>query len=77
MDEGVRSYFGKTADGSLMCTACNFVNKYTNNMRSHVESKHYSPGYKCQFCGRSFQIMKSCRFHEKKCGWTAIYGKNE
>eukprot|EP00093_Oithona_nana_P011683 11683.XXX_701324_705092_1 [CDS] Oithona nana genome sequencing. len=39
---------------------------YPNNLRSHIESKHYSPGYKCQFCGRLFKIMKSCRWHEKK-----------
>ena len=68
LDAGIRSYFGRTAEGSLSCTGCDYVNMYPNNLRSHIESKHYSPGYKCQFCGRLFKIMKSCRWHEKKCG---------
>ena len=36
-------------------------------MRAHVESKHYTPGYPCKYCGRIFKISKTRWTHYRKC----------
>ena len=56
-------------DGKFYCKTCGFVEKHTSNMRAHIESKHYSPGYNCPHCGRIFKISNTLRRHLKlqKC----------
>jgi len=68
MDDGIRAYFGlRNSIGMHSCRGCEFVCKYTSNLRAHVESKHYSPGYLCRRCGQYFKIKNSHFAHEKTC----------
>ena len=66
-NEEVKSYFYRSADGLYRCKSCNKTEKYRPNMRYHVESKHYSPGYSCHICGKTFQTYGSVKRHEKIC----------
>ena len=70
-DEKIRAYIGKAPSEpgryNYMCNACGFVDKCHGNLRVHVESKHYSPGYNCRYCGREFKIRASYKRHEKGC----------
>ena len=66
-NDQVRDYFGRTNDGSFICKACGKTQKSYSNMRQHVESKHYSPGYTCENCGKIFQAIQSYNKHQKKC----------
>jgi len=66
-DRIIKQYFGKSPEGLYRCNACGQVQKHQSNLRAHVESKHYSPGYPCPSCGRVFKLRNSCRQHQKNC----------
>ena len=67
-DQGnVKDYIGRTHDGLYLCTACGKTEKFHSNLRAHVEHSHYSPGYACAKCGKSFSINRSCQKHQKSC----------
>ena len=59
-----KDYFGKM-DGIFYCKVCGFTDKHASNMKCHIESKHYSPGYSCPHCGRVFNIQNTLRRHIK------------
>jgi len=62
----IKELMGKTAEGYHLCNACGSVQRNSTNLRTHVESHHYSPGYKCTRCYRVFKIRNSWRVHVKK-----------
>ena len=53
-------------NGLFKCDDCGFTAKNSSNMRSHVESKHYSPGYHCSICGKVFKLRNAMKQHYKK-----------
>ena len=65
----ISSYFGRE-NGLYICKGCNFTGKSHSNLRSHVESKHVSPGYICVSCGKEFRTkysyLRHCK-HTKSC----------
>ena len=63
----MRDYFGRTNEGLFICKACGKTQRSYSNMRHHVESKHYSPGYTCQTCRKTFQVNQVCNKHQKIC----------
>ena len=71
VDKIKKFYGARSEDGFYYCNICGFAEKHTSNIRSHVESKHYSPGYPCSICGKVFKLRNSIRSHHKIC-----YAKN-
>ena len=67
LDPRLKEYFGRD-NGTHFCLACGHVCQTSSNLRAHVESKHYSPGYNCRFCEKSFRLRNSRAAHEKKHG---------
>ena len=65
--EEVKDYFGRSAEGFYQCKSCGKTEKYHSNLRSHVESKHYSPGYSCPICGTTFRTNQAVKKHERNC----------
>ena len=67
-----KEFIGKM-DGKFYCRTCGFSEKHSSNLKAHIESKHYSPGYSCPHCGREFKIENTLRRHLKlqKCFATA------
>ena len=64
-DEVLLSYLLRTEDRQYKCSACGAQYKTNTPLRCHVESKHYSPGYICPYCGKRFQIFTSYHKHKK------------
>ena len=67
-----KDFIGKM-DGKFYCRTCGFSEKHSSNLKAHIESKHYSPGYSCPHCQREFKIENTLRRHLKlqKCFATA------
>jgi len=63
--EKIQMFFGRQ-NGMYICRACGSVQKSHSNLRFHVESKHYSPGYACNLCGQVFKILKNMQAHRKR-----------
>ena len=63
-----KDFIGKM-DGKFYCRTCGFSEKHSSNLKAHIESKHYSPGYSCPHCQREFKIENTLRRHLKlqKC----------
>ncbi len=40
--------------GLYWCVACSQTTKERATLVRHVEAKHYSPGYLCQFCRKPY-----------------------
>ena len=62
----IKKYY-RRKNGLLCCNSCEFgyAERYgVSNMRSHVESKHYSPGYHCSDCGKVFKLQTSLITHK-------------
>ena len=58
-------YF-RQSDGKFYCKACELFSTKNSNwtaMQYHIESQHYSPGYSCPRCNRSFKLYTSFRKH--------------
>ena len=58
-------YF-RQSDGKFYCKACDLFSTKNSNwtsMQYHIESQHYSPGYSCPRCYRSFKLYRSFRKH--------------
>ena len=62
----IKELMGKTPDGLQLCNVCGKTERNSTNLRTHVESHHYSPGYKCERCYQVFKIRNSWRAHCKK-----------
>ena len=60
----IKKFYGKK-DGLYCCNICGVTEKHMSNIRSHVESKHYSPGYPCSICGKVFKLRNSINSHYK------------
>ena len=67
-DDELERYMVKLGHKQYQCTACDSMFTFSSNLRAHVESKHYSPGYNCSICSRDFKIRKVYTQHLKKCG---------
>ena len=62
------SYYFRDVDGFYQCRVCpEYKQKTSGNMRAHVESKHYTPGYNCKVCGKFFRIQISLHNHNRIC----------
>jgi len=69
LDPRLKEYFGRDpVNRTHYCLACGHVSQTSSNLRAHVESKHYSPWYRCRFCEKSFRLRNSRAAHEKKHG---------
>ena len=68
LDPRVKEFFGRSSDGQHFCVSCGHISTSSSNLRAHVESKHYSPWYKCRFCHKVFKLRNSRAAHEKKHG---------
>ena len=66
VDPRVKEYFGRSSNGEHFCLTCGHVAGSSSNLRAHVESKHYSPWYKCRFCDQTFKIRNSRVGHERR-----------
>lgn len=70
VSEEVAAYFVKpTLDspGLYTCISCGKKEKSKTNIVTHVEYHHYSPGYDCRFCGKSWRVKNTLRRHLKNC----------
>ena len=66
-NEELAKYVLKIDPKMFKCAACGMASPFSSNIRAHVESQHYSPGYTCEFCSKMFKIRKSYNIHMKKC----------
>ena len=67
-DGELEKYMVKLGHKSYKCSACDSTFSFSSNLRAHVESKHYSPGYTCTYCNKEFKIRKVYTQHLRKCG---------
>ena len=68
-EERIRSYMVKVQPGFYRCNLCpNLDFSCSGNLKAHVESQHYSPGYSCNNCSKVFKIKNVLTKHLKKCG---------
>ena len=58
----------------MLCSICNISCSDKYSYQKHCESaKHIANsidpthGFKCEYCGKRYQYMKSMKFHQKKC----------
>ena len=52
------------AEGSWVCTVCDYTSKKNYNMYEHIESKHVKgPGYMCEECNIVCPTRKALRCH--------------
>ena len=66
LPEGVARYMFKF-DNVWQCGACNDGVAYTSssNLRAHIESRHYSPGYSCEICNKTMKTRNGYKNHMK------------
>ena len=53
------------------CAACDALYSRTSDLRIHIEAKHFTPGYKCDYCDRPYRIYSTMKKHMKRCYATA------
>ena len=63
----VRSYMEQIGRGYYKCRDCEYGPSIYGNVKSHIESKHYSPGYVCMHCNKMYRMEKVMKTHQKKC----------
>jgi len=58
----------------MLCSICNISCSDKYSYQKHCESARHiansinpTHGFKCEYCGKSYQYMKSMKFHQKKC----------
>ena len=61
----VTQFFGRSEDGQYFCKACGLRCKAHSILRAHVQSKHYTPGYPCDDCGKVYSHKSSLLKHYK------------
>jgi len=76
-DDQLQWYMVRVQAGYFKCRECPDLDfRCSGNLRAHVESHHYSPGYKCPNCQKMFKIRNVYSKHVKKCGsvvtWTQL-----
>ena len=63
----IEDFYYKPKPACYRCKKCPDVEfKCHGNIKAHVESKHYSPGYKCDTCEKVFKIENVLRSHRRK-----------
>ena len=68
-EERIRSYMVKVKPRFYRCKLCkNLDFACTSNLKAHIESRHYSPGYTCEKCSKLFNIRIVAVKHSKTCG---------
>ena len=66
-EDNVQEFYYKPRPGIYHCKYCPGLEfKCQGNVRAHVESKHYSPGYKCENCNKIFKIRNCFLTHRRK-----------
>ena len=66
--EKIKSYMLKVKPGLYRCKLCIDLDfACTGNLKAHIESQHYSPGYTCGNCSKVFRIKNTVANHVKKC----------
>ena len=63
IDEGVLRYMRKLSGKQHQCVACEAIYTVTSNLRAHIETKHYSPGYQCEECAQVFKTRNGYHHH--------------
>lgn len=58
----------------MLCSICNISCSDKYSYQKHCESARHiansinpTHGFKCEYCGKLYQYMKSMKFHQKKC----------
>ena len=57
------------SDGSYNCVICNYSNKKSQNVKTHIETNHVSESMKkshCNYCDYVGPSRTALRFHMKK-----------
>ena len=66
-DLRIRSFMDHIGKGYYTCRHCEYGPSIYANVKAHVESKHYSPGYTCSICDQTYRMEKVMKRHMKKC----------
>ena len=53
----------KDEDGTWRCLSCDFTSKVSSNLVQHIESKHVSVQYNCEFCPKVCPTKKAIQLH--------------
>lgn len=59
----VASFIVKDKLGNFVCTHCKMETAKHHDMVRHVETRHFSPGYGCSLCEKSFKTKRYLRSH--------------
>ena len=65
----IKSKQWKDEVGSIHCSECDYVSKYTTNVRKHIEAHHlegFNVEYICSDCQRSFKSKNSYQSHKSR-----------
>ena len=79
-EERIKTYMIKVQPGYWKCAICVDVDfTCSGNVRAHVESHHYSPGYTCPLCKKILKIknvytkhIKTCASKAQAVNWTTL-----
>ena len=63
METIVNEHVTKSAGGLLSCSTCGYQSRNTGHMRQHVESKHVSVQYFCNFCDAACPTKNALQKH--------------
>ena len=59
----VEDFITKDEWGNFVCTDCRLETVKHHDMVRHIETRHFSPGYGCSLCGKSFKTKRYLRSH--------------
>ena len=63
METIVNEHVTKSVGGLLSCATCGYQSRNTGHMRQHVESKHVSVQYFCNFCDAACPTKNALQKH--------------
>ena len=68
-EDRVRAYITKGGyAGKFKCIECPHLDfACSANVRAHVEYHHFSPGYTCKNCNKTYKVRTVLVKHLKKC----------